>query len=195
MNQDSEKKKQSFSRGDSWYNRDWIVQKRVGQKGGNYIYVGTYYDLQPREQRLRMRVTVAVSTVILIVIYLLLAFADTQGALCTYVGYPCAFGIAPLLYYCMGAFWYVYTGGKMTYRRYHASEKRLKTAGWRGVICMGITGVGEIVFLVLNFGTVRLMEELIYLVGVLICIGQYGMVLKQLRQYPLEPVETGIPEE
>ncbi len=191
MKDDTENKKQFFSRENNWYNRNWVVQRRAGQKGrGTYIYVGTYYDLQPKEQRLRLRVTVAVSTIILVVVYLLLALSDTQGSTSSYVGYPCAFGILPLLYYCMGAFWYAYTGEKMTYRRYHASEKRLKTAGCLGLICMVITGVGELVFIVLHLGQIHFTSEMLYLIGVVICIGQYVMVLRQIRQNPMQPVES-----
>ncbi len=171
-------------RREGWYNRGWELRERPvpgGKPRREWVYTGPYYDLQPFERRLRLRVGAAVSAVLAAGVWLALAL--TKGV-AVWAAYPCVLGAVPLLYYCMGAFWLACTSGPMTFRRYHASVLRMRAAAWGGLGCMGLTAVGQMVSLLTR--QAEPLAGVLFLAGTLLCAGQYALGLSLLRRAPFE---------
>jgi hypothetical protein len=181
-----------FSRGESWYHRGWVRRDEVtsaGRRRVRWVYTGETYDLQPPERRLRLRVAAGVSAAFLIAVYLWLALGGQAGNKPAWVAYPCAFAVLPLLYFSMGAFWYVYTAGPMTCRRYYASVKRMTASAWIGLAFLLAAAAGQAANLVINGAELDIPAEGLYLAGLLFCSAQYGFALRLLRQNPMTRTE------
>lgn len=177
-----------FSRGESWYHRGWVQKEQTtpsGRRRVQWVYTGETYDLQPPEQRLRLRVTAAVCDALLVGVYLWLALGSQAGNKPVWVAYPCAFAVLPLLYFSMGAFWYAYTAGAMTCRRYYASVKRMTASAWIGLVLLLAAAAGQAVNLAMYGAGLDVPAEGLYLAGLLFCCTQYACVLRLLRQNPM----------
>ncbi len=177
-------------RQDNWYMRGWQkedVLQPDGKLRTEWVYRGEYYDFSPQAPRLLIRVTAAVCAVILLSVYIAAGIWPSSGGLTPWVAYPYLLELAPLFYFLMGAFWMVYTRGPMTYRRYHASFIRMRAASWLGTLCMVVPLAAEVVFL-FSGKAGSLGRELIQILCMLVCVGQYLMILGLLKRYPMEEI-------
>lgn len=179
------------TRGESWYMRGW-QKESVTLPGGRmrteWVYRGAYYDYAPEAPRLTVRVSAAVCALILTGAYILGGLMPSAGALTTYVAYPYFAELLPMFYFLMGAFWLACTPGPMTYRRYHASFRRLRTAAWAGAVWMAVPLLAELVLL-LRGASGSYGRELALLACMLVCEGQYGMMLLLTGRYPITETE------
>ncbi len=178
-------------RGDGWYMHGWRKESVTlpgGKMRAEWVYRGEYYDYAPDAPRLTVRVSAAVCALILAGAYVLGGLMPSAGVLTAYVAYPYFLELLPIFYFLMGSFWLVYTPGPMTHRRFHASFRRLRTAAWAGAVWMAVPFLAELVLL-LRGETGSYGRELTLLGCMLVCEGQYGMMLLLTGRYPVTEVE------
>lgn len=172
-----------------WYNRGWEKMEFFDSHGRfrqKFHYVGEYYAIKPKERRGRCRIVVSLCTIVILIAYLVAAFTVSVGSRTRFIAIPMTAAMLPMLYFCIGAFWYVVSGERITYRRYYASELRLKRSAWITLICIMISALGELVLMVSHFTRLNISREAIYLGGMLICCGMIVVVLRTIRAYPMK---------
>ena len=179
----------SFLPENRWYNRGWEKLETFDEKGRfrqSFRYVGEYYAIKPKDKRNRCRITVGLCTLLMLAVYAAASLLGTVGSRAKWIAIPMAMTMLPMMYFCMGAFWYVISPERLTFRRYYASEQRLKRAAWLTILCLLGTAVGEIVLLVRYAGRIQIGTELLFLGAVLLCGALSGKVLLTLRRCPMK---------
>lgn len=186
--------KERLERRNSWYLRGW-EQREIPEPGGrkrvDWVYTGAWYDFPADAPRLKIKVTLAVALAILLAVYVTISLCPALGNRTGYVSYPCFAAVIALLYDVLGTFWLVVTPEKMTYRRYHASARRLRGACAAGAILMGLTAAAEAVCMVSRFAEISRVWDPCLLIGALICAGQYGIGWRTLQKYPVTELQSG----
>lgn len=172
----------------NWYLDGWVRHKELTPTGKVvtiWNYQGAYYTYGVEEKQLkRLKISYVVCGLLLILGWFALGMSSAKGKdAAFYVGAPWFLCMLPLMELFLGMVGMRSASNKMTYRDMYAGYKRL-LYGVRGCLpLMAISAVGEIVFLCIYRTQLRLLFELLWLLGVLVLVAVNAVLLVLQSRY------------
>ena len=158
-----------------WYIRGWTYETVLGADGALHRelrYRGEYY--RPSLTEAQFREMKIVLTALLAVSYLTYCGYSLHGAAggrVAYSGAGCILAIIPFIFQGMGIFSLWGAPHQMPFRNYYAAILRTKVASAFTSGLVGISAVGEMIFMVRSRDQAGIvwMDEWIWLLGCLVC--------------------------
>lgn len=118
-----------------------------------------------------MKLVYALLVAVTYVVYVWFSLGDALGGRVFYAGAGCVLAIIPLIFQGMGVFSLLGAPYRMPFRNYYAAVLRTKVASAFTAELLGVSAVGEAVFMILHRNQANLvwLNEWIWLGGCLLC--------------------------
>lgn len=158
-----------------WYIRGWeyeVVERKNGKLTRELVYQGEKYRPYMTERQYRLRRLLFTGLLAAIyAAYLWFSLTGCAGGHEVYAGAGCILAIIPLIFQGMGVVSMWTSGYTMTFREYYASVLRTKVASAFTAGLLGVSGVGQGIFMLLNVRTPGMVwaDEWLWLLGCLFC--------------------------
>ena len=170
----------------SWYFEGYQSEEvldRNGRTRQKLVYRGEWYGLGLEPAAfLRCKLICLVLGLVCTVVYFLINLFPAQGGMTPWVGGPCLLGLVPLIFLWMGLINFLPSRLEWELRGLYAGYRRLKRWNLVFLVLMAITLVAEIVYLVRN--PEQAGAELLYVLGVIICVVLSAGLLILQRRWP-----------
>ncbi len=170
-----------------WYLEGWHREycEVNGRRRTVWKYTGEYFRfaLSPRGLA-RLKAAYPLLTLLMLGLWFYLSMLRVAGREMFFVGAEWFLCILPFMPLLLGAASFLTVPERMTYRAMYGSYKRCRYAGLVLLALLGLTAVGEIVFLCLYGAQVALLREILWLAGVLACLACDVAIVLLLRRYP-----------
>lgn len=158
-----------------WYIRGWVYEDSLAKNGKvrrELKYRGEYYRPYLSEKQFRnLKLVYALLMAVTYVVYVWFSLGDALGGRVFYAGAGCVLAIIPLIFQGMGVFSLLGAPYRMPFRNYYAAVLRTKVASAFTAGLLGVSAVGEAVFMILHRNQANLvwLNEWIWLGGCLLC--------------------------
>lgn len=147
-----------------------VINEKTGKK--ELRYIGDYYRFEAGPEKLAERLRMYILLLGLIVgLYIVGALIDSAGTRVMYVMVPYAVAIFPMVYLIMAV---VRTGmekGDMEHIAFDCSVTRIKKTTISNMVIMGISFVGDIIFIITKNDIIDITRELLFAFTMLAIFG------------------------
>ena len=162
-----------------WYFQGW--ERREDENGKKaLVYTGEYYSF-PRGASVKPPAGIMAAS--LTAVYLFVALLPPEGGMWHYAAIPQLLELIPILYLIMGAARLLRVRDPMTFRDWYASWRRMKHASAWSVGFTAAMVLAEIAFLAF-VGAEKILPELAYLLGELICAALSVSLFRYIDRHP-----------
>lgn len=173
-----------------WYFQGW--ERRTDENGKNVlVYTGEYYTFPGGATSKK---PVLIMAAALTAAYLAAALLPQEGGMWHYAAIPQLLELIPIIYLFMGAVRLIRTKEPFTFRDWYASWRRIgHSAGW-SIVFTAAMAATELAFLI-AVGAERLLPELTYLLGEIICVALSVLLFRYIKNHPCSGSAGGADKE
>lgn len=143
-----------------------VINEKTGKK--ELKYIGDYYrlDMNDRDRKQRVRMYLILMALI-VVLYVLGLFWNNDGSRIMYVMIPYACAIFSMCYLIMGVIRTAMEKGDMEHFAYDCSVTRIKKTTISNTVIIGVSFIGDVIFMAKNWGVIDSTRELLFAVTAL----------------------------
>ena len=163
-----------------WYFQGW--ERRTDENGkSGFVYTGEYY-IFPGGIASAKKICLTLSLA-LIVCYAAAAFFPSPGGMWHFAAIPQLLELIPLIYIVIGLTRLLLSKEPLTYRDYHASWRRLRTAAIGSAVLTACMALTELVYLVL-YARSDILPEIPFFLAECACFSLSFALTSYIKKHP-----------